>query len=50
MTSTITRTIILISCGFVLDVGVIVGVIVREHNNYPKRYCEYCAGLINRGR
>ena len=50
MTSTITHTIIPISCRFLLDVGVIVRVIVRGHNNYPKRYCEYRAGFINRDR
>ena len=50
MTSTSTRTNILFHASLLLDVGVLVGVVVREHNNYPKCYCESRAGVINRGR
>ena len=49
MITTTTRAQIRVSRRSCLDCGVVVGVVVREHNNYPTQKCYNCIGFLNRG-
>ena len=49
MIATTTRAKIRVSRGCRAECGVVVGVVVGEHNNYPTHDCKNYVGFLNSG-